>query len=109
MYRMIALVLTLAFAMTSTAVAAPGKKAAPKTSTITGTVVGYQEHGKHKNLVVSVTNDDGKPQEQSVKLGDSTKITLDGNTVAASALRAGEKVTVTIVKKVATEVTATSN
>jgi hypothetical protein len=109
MHRMIALVLTLAFTITSAAVAAPGKKAASKTSTITGTIVGYQEHGKHKNLVISVANDTGKPQEQSVKLDDSTKITLDGNTVAASALRAGEKVIVTIVKKVATEVTATSN
>ena len=110
MHRMTALVLTLTFAIASAAVAAPGKgKAAPKSSTITGTVVGYQEHGKHKNLVVSVANDEGKPQEQSVKLEDSTKITLDGNTVAASALRAGEKVTVTIVKKVATEVTATSH
>ena len=109
MLRMIALVLTLTFAIASAAVAAPGKKAAPKTSTVTGTIVGYQEHGKHKNLVVSVANDDGKPQEQSVKLEDSTKITLDGNTVTASALRAGEKVTVTIVEKVATEVTTTSH
>jgi hypothetical protein len=112
MSRFFALILVFAFALSSTTLAAPGKgkgKAAAKTTTLTGTVVGYQEHKKHKQLVISVPNDDGKSQEQSVRIDDSTKITLNGNSVAASALRAGEKVTVTLSKKVATEVAATSN
>jgi hypothetical protein len=105
-----AIILTVAFAMTSAVQAAPGKgKGAAKTSTVTGTVVGYQEHKQKKNLVISVPNDDGKTEEKTIKLDDSTKVTLDGQTVAASALRAGEKVTITLARKVASQVTATSH
>ena len=113
MRRILAIVVTLAFAMTSVAVAAPvagkGKNKDANTSTLSGTVIGYQEHKKNKQLVISVANDDGKLIEQSVRLDDSTKVTLDGNPIAASALRAGEKVTITLAKKTATQVTATSN
>jgi len=107
---MTALVLAMVFSITAAVQAAPqkGKGKAATTSTVTGTVVGYQEHKQAKKLVVSVANDDGKTEEQSIKLDDSTKVTLDGNTVAASALRAGEKVTVTLTKKIATQITATS-
>ncbi|HEY8751445.1 MAG TPA: hypothetical protein VIM11_25925 [Tepidisphaeraceae bacterium] len=92
--------------------AAPGAKVGKgvsKTSTVSGTVVGYQENKHAKKLVVSVANDDGKTEERSIKLDDSTKLTLDGQSIAASALRAGEKVTITLTRKIATQITATSN
>jgi len=105
-----ALIVTAALVLgtSSLAQAAKGAKKADKTSTVNGTVVGYQEHSHAKKLVVSVTNDDNQVEERSIRLDDSTKITLDGQTVTASALRAGEKVTINLTKKTATQVTATS-
>jgi hypothetical protein len=106
----IAIVLAFVVAVASGSVvrAEPGKGAA-KTSTVSGTVVGYQENKHAKKLVISVPNDEGKTEEKTIKLDDSTKVTLDGQTIAASALRAGEKVTITMAKKIASQIAATSN
>ena len=72
MRRMTALVLAMVFSITAAVQAAPqkGKGKAATTSTVTGTVVGYQEHKQAKKLVVSVANDDGKTEEQSIKLDE---------------------------------------
>ena len=107
--RRICIVCLLAFALTSTAFASPVKgKGAAKTSTVTGSFVGFQENKNHKKIVITVTSADGKPQEQSIRIDDSTKILLDGNPVASTSLQPGETLTITLTKKIATEIDAVS-
>lgn len=107
--RQIFIVCVLAFALASPAFAVPGKnRGAAKTSTVTGSFVGFQENKNHKKIVITVTSADGKTQEQSVRIDDSTKITLDGNPATSTSLKPGETLTISLTKKLATEIDAVS-
>lgn len=60
-------------------------------------------------LVISVTNKNGQTRDRKIKTDDKTKVTVDGKDAKLADLKAGEKVTITTEKRVATEIAAVTS
>ena len=103
---MVIMVIAFSFAPQAHAAGPLAKGKGANTQTISGTVVGFK--GKAMRLTISFAGDDGSVKERTFRTSEQTKVTLNGNPVPLSALRAGLRVTVTANRRLATEIAATS-